>query len=171
MSLTTFLHSHDDISSILVYLCINITQSSFYHFFNVSYLKCSITQLPNKKTKKMFSDCIIRNNVDPLFGFFRQDCKALQNHQTLPISAKTTFNIWIQFYFIWGHVCVFLSVCTLVYFFVSLCIFVEIFVNLCLHNCPRSLRPFDYMLCLNERSPKDIRDLPFYCIFYSGFMC
>ena len=39
------------LGSILVYLCIKLTslKSASTNFFNVFYLKCSNTQLPNKK--------------------------------------------------------------------------------------------------------------------------
>ena len=66
--------------------------------------------------------------------FSGQNCKTMQNHQTLPKSAKICFIIWIQFHLIsfWGRsyvfLCIFVCMCVKC-IFASLGIFVETFVT------------------------------------------
>ena len=129
------------LSSILAYLCISITQISFHQFFqrillnNVqthNYPTRNAQDYSINKTKKMFSDYAIRNCGPSFLEFSGQNCKTMQNHQTLPKSAEISFIVWIQLISFWGMSCVFLCifVCEFVMcILVSLCIVVVTFVR------------------------------------------
>ena len=87
----------------------------------------------------MFSDCAIRNCEPSFLEFLGQNCKTLQNHQTLQKSAEISFTIWIQLISFWDMSCVFLCIFVCLYvkcfffllllFFFQVCIFVETFVR------------------------------------------
>ena len=98
------------LSSILVYLCTNITLISFHQFFSTNFTKHVQTDnyyptrnaqdYINNKTKKVFSHCGIRNCRPSFWNSL--DKKRLQDHQTLPKSAEISFTIWIQVILFWG---------------------------------------------------------------------
>ena len=93
------------LSSILVYLCIDITQINFQQFFQLILLnmfKHTIIQQEMLKITvlikqiKQFFFLIVQLEIycGPTFlEFFRQNCKTLQNNQTLQKSAEINFTI------------------------------------------------------------------------------
>ena len=126
------------LSSILAYLCISITQISFHQFFSTYFTKHVQTHnYPTRnaqdyninKTKKMFSDCAIRNCGPSFWNSLNKKCKTTKHFQNRLKSVLLSEYNWFHF---WGMSCVFLCrfVCMCVKcIFVSLCIFFETFVR------------------------------------------
>ena len=106
------------LSSILVYLCINITQISFHHFFLTYFTKHSQTQsYPTRNaqdyiinnTKKMFSDCAVRNCGPSFWNSLDKTIKHCKTTKHFRNQLKSVLLSDINF--ILGHVlCTFLCI-------------------------------------------------------------
>ena len=64
------------------------------------------------------------------YKFFRENCKMLQNHQTLPKSAEISLTIWIQLTLFWGMFFVFLCI-----LYVYKVYFLQVSVYFCWNLC------------------------------------
>ena len=130
------------LSSILVYLCINITQISFHQFFSTYFTKHVQTHnYPTRnaqnysinKTKKMFSDCAIRNCGPSFWNSLDKTVKHCKTTKHFRNQLKSVLlsELLIPF---WGMSCVFLCISWIVckvYFCKSLFFFFFFCLNLC----------------------------------------
>ena len=85
------------LSSILVYLCIDITQINFQQFFQrilLNMFKHTIIQQEMLKITVLIKQrkCFLIVQLE-IVDLFRQNFKTLQNYQTLQKSAEINFTI------------------------------------------------------------------------------